>query len=62
MPFRSALTCCPARRVNDLESINKAQQARLEALKTKPPEVDISDSEYEYKAIYMTGGLCHPVS
>ncbi|CAM9925985.1 unnamed protein product, partial [Pylaiella littoralis] len=29
-------------RVNDLESINKAQQARLEALKAKPPEVDTS--------------------
>lgn len=32
-----------------MESINKAQRARLEELKVKPPEIDISQSEYELK-------------
>lgn len=34
-------------RVNDLESVNKAQKARLEALTKQVPDVEVSNSKFE---------------
>ena len=54
------MTCFPVTsrkyRVNDLESVNKAQKIRLEQLSKQAPDVEVSKSEfYLYMDMAETG-------